>query len=118
YDLRKLARLIMTSRVYQRAAPGQNLKAAAEQRFFAAPEPRRLAAEQVVAALFAASGQSMQVEEMNLDLTATRDIKDFVSMGAPRRAWMFASLSNERDRPSISLPRAQAVVDVLEAFGW
>jgi hypothetical protein len=31
---------------------------------------------------------------------------------------MFASLSNERDRPSISLPRAQAVVDVLEAFGW
>ena len=31
---------------------------------------------------------------------------------------MFASLSNERDRPSLNLPRAQLVVDVLEAFGW
>ncbi len=31
---------------------------------------------------------------------------------------MLASLSNERDRPSLSLPRAQAVADVLEAFGW
>ena len=26
--------------------------------------------------------------------------------------------SNERDRPSLSLPRAQAVADVLAAFGW
>jgi hypothetical protein len=31
---------------------------------------------------------------------------------------MFASLANERDRPSLSLPRARAVVDILEAFGW
>ncbi|MDO8541365.1 MAG: DUF1553 domain-containing protein [Opitutaceae bacterium] len=118
YDLRHVVRLILTSEVYQRAATGQNLKAAAEQRFFAAPEPRRLSAEQVVDALYASSGQPMNVEEMNLDLTATRAIDAFVSLGVPRRAWMFTSLSNERDRPSISLPRAQAVVDVLEAFGW
>ena len=118
YDLRKLVRLILTSQVYQRAATGQNLKAGPEQRFFAAPEPRRLAAEQVVDALFATAGQPMSSEEMNLDLTATRGINQFVSLGVPRRAWMFTSLSNERDRPSISLPRAQAVTDVLEAFGW
>jgi hypothetical protein len=31
---------------------------------------------------------------------------------------MFASLNNERDRPSLALPRAQTVVNVLEAFGW
>jgi hypothetical protein len=31
---------------------------------------------------------------------------------------MLASTSNERDRPSLSLPRIQAVCDVLEAFGW
>lgn len=31
---------------------------------------------------------------------------------------MFGDLKNERDRPSLSLPRARAVVDVLEAFGW
>src|SRR5690606_28505265 len=29
-----------------------------------------------------------------------------------------ASLANERDRPSLTLPRAQVVADVLEAFGW
>ena len=118
YDLRKLARLIMTSDVYQRAAVGQNLKANPEQRFFAAPEPRRLTAEQVVDALFAVSGQPMQVEELSLDLSAQRGIDTFVSLGVPHRAWMYASLSNERDRPSINLPRAQAVVDILEAFGW
>ena len=31
---------------------------------------------------------------------------------------MLASLNNERDRPSLALPRAQPIVDVLEAFGW
>jgi hypothetical protein len=31
---------------------------------------------------------------------------------------MLASTSNERDRPSLSLPRVQAVVDLLQAFGW
>ena len=118
YDLRQLVRLIVTSQVYQRAGTGQNLKAAAEQRFFAAPEPRRLSAEQVVDALFTASGQPMNVEELSLDLSAQRGSDTFVSLGVPRRAWMLSSLSNERDRPSISLPRAQAVVDVLEAFGW
>jgi hypothetical protein len=118
YDLRQLVRLILTSQVYQRAGTGQNLKAAAEQRFFAAPEPRRLSAEQVVDSLFAMSGQPMNVEELSLDLSAQRGSDTFVSLGVPRRAWMLSSLSNERDRPSISLPRAQAVVDVLEAFGW
>ena len=28
------------------------------------------------------------------------------------------SLSNERDRPSLSLPKAAAVAECLEAFGW
>jgi hypothetical protein len=31
---------------------------------------------------------------------------------------MFASLSNERDRPSLSLPFVQPFVEVLETFGW
>ncbi len=31
---------------------------------------------------------------------------------------MLTSTSNERDRPSLSLPRIQMVADVLEAFGW
>jgi mono/diheme cytochrome c family protein len=118
YDLRQLARLIFTSAAYQRAATGRNLTAPAEQRFFAAPEARRLSAEQVVDALFAVSGQPIDVEEITLDGEARRPADSFISLGAPRRAWMFASLSNERDRPSLNLPRAQMVVDVLEAFGW
>jgi hypothetical protein len=31
---------------------------------------------------------------------------------------MLASTSNERDRPSLSLPRNQAVGEVMEVFGW
>jgi hypothetical protein len=31
---------------------------------------------------------------------------------------MFANLANDRDRPTLNLPRAQAVADVLGAFGW
>ena len=27
-------------------------------------------------------------------------------------------VSNERDRPSLTLPAAQTIVDVLESFGW
>ncbi len=38
--------------------------------------------------------------------------------GPVTRSWQFASLSNERDRPSLSLPATQTVLDVLEAFGW
>jgi hypothetical protein len=118
YDLRRLARLVLTSSAYQRTATGHNLAAPADQRFFAAPEPRRLSAEQVVDTLFAVAGQPIDSEEITLDGEARRPADTFISLGTPRRAWMFASLSNERDRPSLNLPRAQMVVDVLEAFGW
>ena len=118
YDAKHLLRLIFTSQVYQRAAIGDNRTATPELRFFAAPEPRRLAAEQVVDGLFAAAGQTMPVEELTLDPDARRGADTFVSLGSPTRSWMLASLSNERDRPSLALPRAQAIADVLEAFGW
>jgi hypothetical protein len=118
YDLGHVVRVVMTSAVYQREATGQNLSAAAQDRYFAAPERRRLSAEQVVDSLFAAAGKSMQVEELSFDPDARRPAETFISLGRPTRAWMFGSLSNERDRPSLSLPRAQAVTDVLEAFGW
>src|SRR5262249_20640769 len=57
-------------------------------------------------------------EEVSLDIDGRRDLKSSISLGRPRRAWQLSSTSNERDRPSLSLPRVQAVVDVLEAFGW
>lgn len=118
YDLKHLTRRIMTSEVYRREATGQNLTQPAEQRFFAAPDRRRLTAEQVVDSLYGASGRPIDVEEITFDPDGRRPANTMISLGFPSRAWMFASLSNERDRPSLSLPRAQAVADVLEAFGW
>jgi hypothetical protein len=55
---------------------------------------------------------------LNLDQDGSRPMKQFINLGTPRRAWEFTSLSNERDRPSLTLPHAQVYVDVLEAYGW
>jgi hypothetical protein len=97
---------------------GANLDAEPVQRFFAAPDRRRLQAEQVVDSLYAASGLTMEVEQLTFDPDGRRPATTMISLGYPRRAWEFTSLSNERDRPSLALPRAQAVSDVLKAFGW
>lgn len=53
-----------------------------------------------------------------MDPEGRRPIKSFLNLGVPRRAWQFASLSNERDRPALSLPVAQSANDLLKAFGW
>ena len=118
YDLKHLSRLILTSRAYRREAVGRNRETDPDRRFFAAPDPRRLAAEQVVDALVAASGRPMDVEELTFDPEGRRPPGKRISLGVPTRAWMLAGLANERDRPSLGLPRAAAVVDVLRAFGW
>jgi len=118
YDLKHLTRRIMTSQLYGRSATGMNRAAPPELRFFAAPDRRRLTAEQVVDSLYFASGRPIDVEEITFDPDGRRPANTMISLGFPSRAWEFASLSNERDRPSLSLPKAQAVADVLEAFGW
>ncbi len=118
YDARHVLRLIVTSQTYQRQARGQNLNASAERRFFNAPEPRRLTAEQIVDSLHVVTGMKMEVEELTFVHDGRRPMSKRLTLGRPTRAWMFASLNNERDRPSLSLPRARAVADVLEAFGW
>ncbi len=115
YSLKHLARLILNSHAYQRATDPE---LTAPSPVFASPAPRRLAAEQIVDSLFAATGKPMRTEEISLDIDGRRDLKNSITLGLPTRAWMFASTSNERDRPSLSLPRIQAVCDVLEAFGW
>lgn len=118
YDLRHVQKLIMTSSVYQRQPFGRNQSAAAEKRFFAAPDPRRLTAEQIVDSLFNASGREMDTEELTFVHDGSHPIQNRLTLGFPNRAWMLASLNNERDRPSLSMPKAQPIVDVLEAFGW
>jgi mono/diheme cytochrome c family protein len=118
YDARHVIRLIVTSNAYQREATGRNSMSSAELRFFVAPERRRLSAEQIVDSLFTVTGSKMDVEELTFVHDGRRAISNRLTLGKPRRAWMFASLNNERDRPSLALPRSRAVADVLEAFGW
>jgi len=118
YDLRHITRLILTSQLYQRSATGQNRLALPEVRLFTAPDRRRMSAEQIVDSLFTAAGQDMNVEELTFDPDGRRPASNRLTLGVPRRSWMFASLANERDRPSLGLPKARAITDVMKAFGW
>jgi hypothetical protein len=115
YDVKHLARLILNSQAYQRATDPV-LKQTSP--LYTSPAPRRLYAEQIVDSLFAATGKPFKTEEVCLDIDNTRDLKNSIHLGKPHRSWMLTSTSNERDRPSLSLPRIQAVCDVLAAFGW
>jgi hypothetical protein len=115
YDLKSLARLILSSHAYQRATD-RTLRE--QPPLFAAPAPRRLAAEQIVDSLFHATGKPFRVEEVSLDIDGRREQRQSITLGKARRSWMLTSTSNERDRPALSLPRIQMVVDVLQAFGW
>ena len=115
YDMKALARLIFNSHTYQRASDPTLLRT---NPLYTAPAPRRLSAEQIVDSLFYATGKEFDTEEVSLDIDGKRDLKNSITLGKPTRSWMLASTSNERDRPSLTLPRIQAVSDVLEAFGW
>lgn len=114
YDMKALARLILTSHAYQRAV---DPALSGPSPLFTAPAPRRISAEQLVDSLFAATGKPFVLEPVNIDLDSTRPIFSNLDLGIARRSWMLASTSNERDRPSLALPRNQAVSEVLEVFG-
>lgn len=119
YDLKHIARLILNSQTYQRAVSSAGSKdVKPEARLFAAPARRRLSAEQIVDSLFTIVGKPFEAEEMNLDVDGRRPVKDFNNLGTPSRGWEFTSLSNERDRPALAMPKAQQIADTLTTFGW
>ena len=118
YNPIPIIRLILSSDSYQRPAIEGNLTAPPETRFFNGPERRRLTAEQIVDSLFVVTGTEMDIGELTFVHDGKRPLSNRQTLGYPKRAWMLADLNNERDRPSLSLPRARAIVDVLEAFGW
>jgi hypothetical protein len=115
YDAKAISRLILQSHAYQRAIDSTLVEPSP---LFTAPAPRRLNAEQIVDSLFAATGKPFTLERMNIDLDSSRPMNVSIDLGVARRAWMLASTSNERDRPSLTLPRTQAVAEVMEVFGW
>jgi hypothetical protein len=115
YQLKALERVILNSAAYQRSTDS-TLRAADP--LYAAAEPRRLSAEQLVDSLYSSTGIALPQQPLCLDLNGRRDASNSVHLGHMQRAWMLTSLSNERDRPSLSLPELQAVTDVMEALGW
>lgn len=119
YDLKHLARLILNSATYQReVCHGNSDRDEDGRRLFAAQTQRRMTAEQIVDSLYAAAGKSFNSEQLTFDPEGRRPNDTFLNLGAPRRAWQFTSLANERDRPALALPVAQSVIDVLTAYGW
>ncbi|MBI5691766.1 MAG: DUF1553 domain-containing protein [Verrucomicrobia bacterium] len=115
YQAHAIARLILNSHAYQRAS---DPRVGTPSPLFLAPAPRRLGAEQLVDSFHVATGKPFRVEPVNLDVDSVRTIDNALDLGCARRSWMLASTSNERDRPSLTLPRTQAVAEVLEVFGW
>ncbi len=119
YNQKHVARLILNSHTYQRqvlnSSPGEDR---IKPSLFASPQRRRMTAEQLVDSLFAAVGKEFHAEQLTLDADGRRPIDTFLNLGAPQRAWQMISLSNERDRPALSLPVAQSIADLLSAYGW
>ena len=118
YDVRQVMRLIMHSHAYQRRAEDRPRRRQADQRLFVAPRLRRMTAEQVVDSLHAVCRLPMMSEELTFDPESRMRNNVYLNLGKPRRAWQLTSLSNERDRPALSLPEAATLVECLEAFGW
>ncbi|MCH5373838.1 MAG: DUF1549 and DUF1553 domain-containing protein, partial [Planctomycetes bacterium] len=118
YDLKHIARLILNSNAYQRLPRSRDDVSSTTHYLFDAPIQRRMSAEQLVDSLFVAAGKSFDAGRMSIDIDGARPYNVSLDLGVPRRAWHFASLSNERDRPSLSLPFAQPFVTLLETFGW
>lgn len=118
YDFRKLVRTVMQSEVYQREAIGQNDPVNPANRFFAAPDRRRMSSEQIIDSMVMSSGRPLDVEPLTFDPEARRPPQTMIHLDAPERAWEFTTLSNERDRPSLAFPRAGVIVDVMKTFGW
>jgi hypothetical protein len=117
YDLKHMARLMVLTDAYRRQVDPDGA-AGPHAAVFAAAMPRRLSAEQLLDSLFVVSGKSFRTEDLNIDVDGLRSFKSSLNLGTPRRAWQLGALSNERDRPSLSLPGIQSLADVLETFGW
>jgi hypothetical protein len=114
YDFKHVARLVLNSRVYQQTR-GAGFQPAGQ---VGSLSHRRATAEQIVDSMFLAAGKEFRCEELTMDPEGRQKATNCPNLGLPKRAWYFTSLSNERDRPALSLPVAQHVVDLLVAYGW
>lgn len=118
YDLQAISRLILNSKTYQREAVAAAPLNDTDWFSFSGPLRRHLSAEQIVDTMFASAGKQLQAGQMNIDVDGSRSYTTSLNLGRPHRAWMFTSSSNERDRPSLSLPLSENFLTLMKAFGW
>jgi hypothetical protein len=119
YDAKHVARLILNSRIYQGTPTATSSRIGkSSERLFEGPARRRLSAEQLVDSLYQVAGKSFDVEMLTMDPEGRQNANDQGNFGIPQRAWEFAALSNERDRPALAKPHAQVITDLLTTFGW
>ena len=118
YDLKHVSRLILNSQTYQRGTFDNSRDEEVSPSLFAQSVRRRMSAEQLVDSLHLAVGKSLDCEELTMDRDGKRGNSTFGHFGIPRRAWELVAVSNERDRPSLNLPAAQSLIDLLAANGW
>ena len=100
YDLKHIARLILNSHVYQRAAKSRDdVVKQDEDYLFAAPLQRRMRAEQIVDSLFLAAGKPFDAGPMSVDIDGARRYDKSLHLGEPSRSWHFASLTPKPQNP-------------------
>lgn len=116
YDVKRLTRRMLLSPIY--AARSIDSGEVDRDLRYRAVWQRRMTAEQLVDSLHATADVPLATESLTFDGEASQQVKNFLNLGPAKRAWQLTSLSNERDRPSLSLPKATAVAECMEAFGW
>ncbi|WP_237227186.1 DUF1553 domain-containing protein [Rubinisphaera sp. JC750] len=114
YDLKELTRTIVSSDLYQQKVVTEF----EQEQFFAGPTRRRMTAEQLVDTVYMAVGKPLPCEPLTYNADGRQSASVFNNFGVPKRAWEWVAISNERERPSMNLPKAQSVADLLAAFGW
>lgn len=119
YDMKSLTRFILNSHLYQRAVvPGLTANSSGAE-LFRGMIRRKMSGEQLADSLYAAAtGKSFDSEKLTMDADGKQPDSRFGHLGSPRRAWELVTVSNERDRPSMSLPVAQSIIDLMSAYGW
>ncbi|MFV0445466.1 MAG: DUF1553 domain-containing protein [Planctomycetaceae bacterium] len=117
YDLKHVARLILNSEAYQRQSVGPEDSREAMD-LIAGPRRRKLTGEQLADSLYHLAGKDYGSEELTMDRDGKQSMRNFLHLRYPHRAWQFVAVANERDRPSLNLPAAQTVIDLMAAYGW
>ncbi|MCA8987656.1 MAG: DUF1553 domain-containing protein, partial [Planctomycetaceae bacterium] len=115
YDLKSLTRLIVSSNLYQQEAISGDFD---RQSRFAAPTRRLLTGEQVVDTIYSAVGKSLPTERLTYNSDGRQAAQNFIDLGVPRRAWELVAISNERERPSMALPLAQSLINLMASYHW